>query len=193
MNTQTKKPTKRAQAISLFLTQQDAELQQYLSLTIITYTSAKGQPCAAVWSEKGYKPQYRYAFKDEPQRSEFIQTLKTKEVQREEEKRARMKTYEKEKTQYQKGQILACSWGYEQTNINFYLILERKGDFVTIVEIGQHRKETGFMSGEAMPDRSRIIGEPMRRKITQYATINLASYKYCALWEGKPMYWSSYA
>ncbi|HAY3536886.1 TPA: hypothetical protein JRX32_003549 [Elizabethkingia anophelis] len=39
----------------------------------------------------------------------------------------------------QKGTILYSDWGYEQTNINFYLVLERKNSKLILQEIGQIR------------------------------------------------------
>jgi len=38
-----------------------------------------------------------------------------------------------------------------------------------------------------------LIGEPMRKKITKYASIKLSSFETARPWDGKPEYWSSYA
>jgi len=92
------------------------------------------------------------------------------------------------------GAILYSSWGYDQTNIDFYEILERNNDFVIIQEIGQVRDHDSMGdSGTCMPNKEIKIGEPFRKKITKNASINLESYKGCWLWDGKPKSWSSYA
>jgi len=76
------------------------------------------------------------------------------------------------------GDVLRCSWGYDQTNIDYYMVTKLIGKtMVEIVEIGQEKKETLYMQGECIPDKTNIIGKPMRKKangnsvrIESYAT-----------------------
>lgn len=64
------------------------------------------------------------------------------------------------------GDVLMASWGYEQTNIDYYMVIELVGKVsVKIVKIGAHREETGFMSGICTPDKTTIIGEPMKKRV----------------------------
>ena len=49
------------------------------------------------------------------------------------------------------------------------------------------------ISQVTLPNKEIKIGEPFRKKITKYASINLESYKYCGLWDGRPLSCSSYA
>lgn len=41
------------------------------------------------------------------------------------------------------GQIFSCSWGYDQTNVDFYQVTEKKGLTFTIQEIGCERSDSG--------------------------------------------------
>lgn len=55
------------------------------------------------------------------------------------------------KEQLKVGSILNTSWGYDQTNVEYYQVLSIKGDTVQIREISAELKETGFMCGQSVP------------------------------------------
>ena len=190
----TKKHIKRDITIEYF-TKKSESVENYKDyILIFQYKSERGLPCAAILRNREAKPSLHYQFRNESERVDFINRQKTSadnDIEREAIRHAeRMKEAEK----FVKGAILYSSWGYEQTNIDFYEILERKNDFVIIQEIGQIRNhDSRGDSGTCMPDKKIKIGEPFRKKITKHASINLESYKYCGLWNGRPLSWSSYA
>lgn len=63
------------------------------------------------------------------------------------------------------GDILGASWGYEQTNVNYYKVIKLVGKTqVEVVEIGMISEPTGNMQGKCIPDDSQTKGEVMRRK-----------------------------
>ena len=49
------------------------------------------------------------------------------------------------------GAILCCSWGYEQTNIDYYMVTRTTKSSAWIVPMSSHEEQTGFMSGQAVP------------------------------------------
>lgn len=51
------------------------------------------------------------------------------------------------------GQVLYSSWGYDQTNIDFYEVVKgaEEGKFAVIRQLKQSTTETGFMSGHTSP------------------------------------------
>jgi len=49
------------------------------------------------------------------------------------------------------GDILVSSWGYDQTNVDFYAVTKVSGKRVWIREIAADYQETGFMSGKTWP------------------------------------------
>ena len=53
---------------------------------------------------------------------------------------------------YTVGSILYCSWGYDQTNVDFYLVVARKGDWLTLQPMNKKKTYTGHMSGTCTPD-----------------------------------------
>ncbi|HCU1834415.1 hypothetical protein [Acinetobacter baumannii] len=63
------------------------------------------------------------------------------------------------------GTILYSSWGWEQTNVEFYQVIEKSGAFCTIREIGQMLDPHTDMQGYVVPVPNEFVGEPMQKKI----------------------------
>jgi hypothetical protein len=181
---------KRQIVIDSLLKKNNASIEKYEGITIITHDLS-----VAIFSGKSAKPYCYYRFKTTDALNNYIDEQK-KEAKKEIERKKRIDHDNDEKKKlFIPCAILYSSWGYEQTNIDWYIILDRKNDFVTIQEIGSKRTyDTHFDDrGSCTPDTETKIGEPFRKKISKYASISLASYKYCSLWSGKPKSWSSYA
>ncbi len=111
---------------------------------------------------------------------------------------------------YQPGAIVSDSWGYEQTNIDFYRIVKRKGDWVTLqpletVEVPDDaRGRTTAMTGTVTPGsdkdtrtlRRRLCfgteewqkGQPIGFAISRYSGGGWAR-----IWDGEPEHVSHYA
>jgi hypothetical protein len=66
----------------------------------------------------------------------------------------RMDDYRRERSQphtFKVGDIIYNSWGYDQTNIDWYRIVKTSRNFVWIQPIAAHITETAFMSGTSSP------------------------------------------
>lgn len=89
------------------------------------------------------------------------------------------------------GTILYSSWGYDQTNVDFYQVVEKKGLKVVIREIRQiSSKEKGF-TAYVEPLKDKFIGEPEAHIINQFG-LKIRSYIRLSIYDGKPKYTSSY-
>lgn len=101
------------------------------------------------------------------------------------------------------GTILCASGGFEQTNVSFFEVIERKGDWVKVVSIGKTQASDGpqSMTGTAVPDRSKRSTKAYRRKVHagyaggefifpdgQYSMAPIAT-----PWDGAPKRFSTYA
>lgn len=101
--------------------------------------------------------------------------------------------------QFDVGQILYSSWGYDQTNVDFYRIEQRRGNFVTLQELESAESSDGAqsMTGRVVPlEPHQARGEPIRRKVhampgTTFVKIN--SYAFAYPWDGTPKRVSHYA
>ena len=129
---------------------------------------------------KTRKPYQFYSFRTTEQRQAWIDIEKEHEdknaTYREERKAARLAGIAATCEKIQVGAILYTSWGYDQTNIDFYQVIARNGKRgVTIREIGADLAQNTFMGGNVTPVRDKFIGEPMRKMIGEYG-IKIASY-----------------
>lgn len=188
----TKKQTKRDITIEYF-TKKSESVENYKNhILIFRYYDTNGNPCAAIFMKKEVKPSYHYRFEDEAQRNDFIErrmTAADNEIFRENEQ---LQKNMLEAQKYCAGAIVYSSWGYEQTNVDFYIIVERSGVSVTLQQIGGIREYECDMSGKVSPDLSKTFGEPFKKRINKYGYINL-TYSHCCLYDGTPKYFSTYA
>ena len=102
------------------------------------------------------------------------------------------------------GKIFYSSWGYEQTNVDFYKVIDvsKSGKTITLQKIGsQIVAVNGYCSEEVIPNEERIIGEPLTgRRINYYSNgssyVNVSTrsdYKINATeWKGQPIIQTSY-
>lgn len=97
------------------------------------------------------------------------------------------------------GTILYASWGYDQTNVDFFKVVSRTPKTVTLVEIGSKmvKGDQGFtMTGEVVADPDVIKSEPFRRKLNEWKgapTVKVDSSRFARLWDGKPKHETYYA
>jgi len=91
------------------------------------------------------------------------------------------------------GDVLYSSWGYEQTNVEFYQVLAKRGKGSVIVQqIGEICDYNGHdMSGRKMPKIGVFVGEPMLRKYK--AGVNIDESIRAWIWDGAPKAYSNYA
>ena len=100
------------------------------------------------------------------------------------------------------GDVLCDSWGYEQTNVEFYKVTKIiSACKIEIVELGHKIVESyGPMSDTVVADMDRVIGEPLQKMVSQSSwekRDNRFHVKICdsislTPWDGRPMHRSSY-
>lgn len=140
---------------------------------------------------KAQKPLWHYRFRDEGQRQRQIDETaasRRSHLQRKEERAQERREF---KHGLEVGSILYSSWGYDQTNVNFYEVTDVRGKMVEIREIGSKvvREQQGADYVAATPGR--FIGKPLRRRPQMsgsraYVKVNNVQNAYP--WDGKPKY-----
>lgn len=150
-------------------------------------------PSAMAFRGTAGKPFYHYRFRDLAQRESAIKRLIESERSRQQIK-ASYKAKKESPSQLQPGHILVASWGYDQTNINFYQIIECRGKRTIIVqELTQIRTETLHMQGNCTPGAGFKPGaRPITCRVTNGTNARIEG-NYASLWDGRPCSWSSYA
>jgi len=94
------------------------------------------------------------------------------------------------------GDIFSCSWGYEQTNLDFYKITAVLPQSVKYVAIGETRKYTGPMCGETRPDLNCVGTQEKTSRIrvdmNGNVSFKLNSYSTAFSWNGEPKFFSEW-
>ena len=102
---------------------------------------------------------------------------------------------------YKVGDILVASWGYDQTNVNFFQVVWRSEKSVRVREIESRIKEEGFMCGSATPIKDdfldrRWMNLPPEGKLCRVGSdgwIRINDVVHAHKWDGTPHYVSWYA
>jgi hypothetical protein len=96
------------------------------------------------------------------------------------------------------GDILVATWGYDQTNVDFFQVTKVTLKQVEIRPIASRTNTTEPMQGTAVPVPGAFTGPPVRRAIrpgkgSYGPSVALSSYKFADRWNGRPVAWTSYA
>jgi hypothetical protein len=142
---------------------------------------------------KSNKPLWNYRFVNDSDRTRRInETVESRRRQLREKEKARQ-----ERKDFvhglQPGDIFVSSWGYDQTNVNFYQVTEVRGKDVVVREVGQDVVSSGSGSDRVVPIPNRFIEPPVRVRPSGGSTS--VSFKvdghYCRKWDGKPQHQTS--
>lgn len=159
-----------------------------------TVTTGKytGRVCVKIYEGTKQKASVHTVFKTEQARSNFVRDYFAAclaSVNRKAEQNVRPASVEV-------GTVFRCSWGYEQTNVDFYVVRALIGDSMAeIEEIGKTALGSiSDMSGYTMPNVDAGTGRTRRVKVTNYAgspSIRLSSFEFASVWDGTKCYESS--
>lgn len=107
-----------------------------------------------------------------------------------EDKKVERKEARKAPTTVKVGDIFYTSWGYDQTNVNFYKVVSVKGrQTVELQEIGSKIVSTdGGPSTHVIADPKRLVKDKTLTKRVVDNKIKIESYATGWLWGGKPVY-----
>ena len=89
------------------------------------------------------------------------------------------------------GHILCASWGYEQTNVDWYEVVRVTTSSVEVRKIKGNIITDGGDRGQVVPMAGEFVGEPLLRRVGECG-VRIDGSRTASLWEGRPVYWSSY-
>lgn len=96
------------------------------------------------------------------------------------------------------GDIFVCSWGYDQTNIDFYQVIKRTAKTVSVRKIREKHEPAYSMANYIMPIKDSFLdgntrfeeeyGKPITRRLRTFKDGRIyfkpASYSLAKLWDG---------
>jgi hypothetical protein len=163
-------------------------------INAVVYISRTEKSLSAIgYRGKANKHAFNYLFRSEAQLQEHI-TGFFKDVKAHQDYREEIR--EKRKlfvTTLKPGDMLHTSWGYEQTNVEFFQVLSVVKNTVIIREVAQNRDETGFMSGRCSPIKDNFIGPELKKRVSDGEEIKIDDCRYAWKFDGKDHYYSTYA
>ena len=167
-----------------------------LTCVVYKYSNQNGQPVAICYKGRALKAYQHYRYRDAEQRdsavSEFMEGNKKYKSNRRQSSERVLKV----------GDVLKASWGYEQTNIDYWMVQGLVGKtMVELVEIGCDSIPSENMTGNCIPNKTKIIGETIRKKANG-ESVKIDSSRYASLKKPKFVagvevydadHWTSYA
>lgn len=149
-----------------------------------------GFPCALAFKGRAQKPTFWHRYGSVEARtkaiSKWVNDLESHAAMKKARNAARNAEHN-----LKVGDVFYTSWGYEQTNTEFYVVTELPSPKTVIVQecVAPIVNETGNMSGQRIPRPEELVGEPMRRRVNMsggYPTIKVNDVATGFLWDGKP-------
>ena len=163
----------------------------------VYFFESHGRLCAVGFAGKQVKPRLYHYYQDADTRIKRVSQWIEAQQKNIEEKKNRKDRKTAEKRAFidalKPGSILSGSWGYEQTNVEFYIVLAVKGVIVTLQELG-HIETNHYghgMACDVMPNID-VRGETITCRVGSHR-IKVNSSISLGLWDGKKQYKSWYA
>lgn len=155
------------------------------------YTNHRGQPAAIAYAGKGAKPYWHFNFRSEADRERRIKG----HFQARQGYAEMMANRKKEASKPHKlevGHILVASWGYEQTNIDWYEVTKVIGPHtVEVREIASNVEHAGQDHGHCFPRAGVFTGAPKVCRVRHNA-VKISECQRASLWDGRGRSWSSW-
>jgi len=151
-----------------------------------------GEHTAMGFAGRSRKSFFNYRFNSRERMMEYIntiiekrtETLKIKEEMKKEQAAKKAEMIKNIKV----GDIFYRSWGYEQTNVDFYQVVRKTKSSVVVREVAQNRTETGWAQGRcsAVKDSFLQSSKEELKRINAYGCTGLSK------WDGQELHWSAY-
>jgi hypothetical protein len=167
-----------------------------IKLTVYLYTNHNGKPTAIAYTGKSSKPSFHYNFKDEERRMEYINEkinnrLEIKKTNDEWKERMK-KENEALINEVKVGDIFYSSWGYEQTNVDFYQVIAKNKSMLTLKELNSELAEgTGIDQGYLKPLKDNFCNDTEIKKRLSRGRIKINSYQSATKLKAEKV-WSSW-
>jgi hypothetical protein len=151
------------------------------SAVVYLYGRPGGKPCAMGFFGKADKPAFNYSYASEKRRAAsvaaWIQSMDATQASKNQRKAQRKQVLGSKQEALKVGDVLRSSWGYDQTNIDYYEVVELFGKRgVVIREIGAESADTGWLQGKSVPAKGQYIGEPMRKQVSEDGSVKVRDF-----------------
>lgn len=156
-------------------------IKSKVSSAVVYISGLPDRLIAVGYRGKQVNPAFNYRFRDAARRwayiAKFFDDVAKSESAKVERKAAKKQALAKPHG-LKVGDVLYASWGYDQTNIDFYQVVEVvSGRSVKIRAIcSEASQEVGFMTNYVVPVVDGFKGEPMLKRVDENDRVRIASY-----------------
>lgn len=98
-------------------------------------------------------------------------------------------------TTLEPGRILVNTWGYDQTNVDYYQVVEVSPSrrSVVIRKIAARSTEEGWLQGSCWPLADEFIGSPMLKRVGEGESVKIHDWgSWARPWTPKADHWTAY-
>jgi hypothetical protein len=178
-----------------FYVPKDAEIEQITpegtDLDIRAYEK-NGVLFAVAFAGKANRPLWNYRFRDRNQLDKMVEDTASKRRGHMEWKQKRQDERSQFSHTLKEGDILYSSWGYDQTNINYYQVIEVGQKSVKIREIGQKVVGGSAGSDSVVASPGHFIGPAQTKIVRPGNSLRLTSYSSAYPWDGRPLHQTAF-
>lgn len=149
---------------------------------------------AVAWKGKARRPLWNFYFKSPEERERKVQNTydAIKAKQEHKQKRRQEQRNVKAGDYYAVMDVIENTWGYDQTNVDFYQVIEVKPKSLKLQQIASKSNDHGGpYGGLCAPARGEFIGKPFLKKVQENGYINFR-HGGAKKRNGKPQRCSSY-
>lgn len=154
-----------------------------------------GRPSAMCFIGTSGKPSWRYWFPSVEARAkriaQQIESLKVRAKGKAEQAKSASQPHS-----FEVGHHLVTCWGYEQTNREFFRVIEVKGPRTIVVQevetIDTSPANSAWATGSKVPGENFAKGSKPLTLRTSYGNSVKPEGHHASLWDGKPASWTAY-
>jgi hypothetical protein len=160
---------------------------------VVAFKEMGGKVHAKAWAFKRHKTEFYHCFSSMAEAQGYAERLvfrvagcvqqKTARLDEAKAKRQSMKAADF----YAVGDVLYNSWGYDQTNVDFYQVVQVLPRSIRVRKIAKDYVEQRSMAGESTARVGHFIADPMLLTVNENGNCRYSK------WDGKPKYESHYA
>lgn len=165
---------------------------------VVAFQSIGEKYHVKAWKGAADKAAFYYCFRSEDRARAYVDeytasvargvTSRAERTKATADKRASLKASD----HFTVGDVVYNSWGYDQTNIDWYQVVEVKAKSVVIRPVARNYAETQFMAGRCQPRRNEFTGEAQLKPLDETGNIS-AKHGGFSKWDGRAVYESHYA
>jgi len=165
---------------------------QGTDLAIWTYESPNvrtGEPLllAIAFAAKQNKPMFHNSFRSEASRQAAIRDAIDSRKRVLEYKQKQLEERRNYQHGIQVGEIYNTSWGYDQTNVDFYEVVEIRGKDILVREVAKREVSTDKNVTMVAPQQGKYVSGPVRARPTPGGSFKVDGHN-AHKWSGKPVY-----